>query len=252
MSKILKGKVALVTGGSRGLGAVIAQALADEGADVAISYVASAEKAEAVVEKLKAKGVRALAIQSDQADMAAAKPLVDKVVAHFGKLDILVNNAAIAVQGKTVDDPDLDTVNLDRQWQINVMGSVAATRAAAPVLTDGGRIIFIGSLFGTRIPVLGVADYAGSKSALLGYAKGVARDLGRRNITVNVVQPGVMPTDMAKGALGDEVPEALLDMHPIRRIATLEEVSALVTHLAGPNGGYMTGGIFDMAGGFAI
>lgn len=168
MSNILKGKVALVTGGSRGLGAATAEALADQGADVAISYVASAEKAEAVVETLRARGVRALAIQSDQADMAAAKPLVEKVVAYFGKLDILVNNAAIAVQGKTVDDPDLDTVNLDRQWQINVMGAVATTRAAAPVLPDGGRIIFIGSALGTHVPFTGAADYAGTKAAIVG------------------------------------------------------------------------------------
>ncbi len=248
----IEGKAALVTGGSRGLGAATALALADEGADVAISYVASAEKAELLVEKLKAKGVRALAIRSDQADTAAAKPLVEQVVAHFGKLDILINNAAIAVQGKTVDDPDLDTVNLDRQWQINVMGAVATTRAAAPVLSDGGRIIFIGSLLGTHVPFGGVADYAGSKAAIVGYAKGVARDLGGRNITVNVIQPGVMPTDMAAAVLGDGVPDALMNLHVIRRIATLEEVSALVCHLAGPNGSYMTGSVIDVAGGLSI
>ena len=189
MSNTLTGKVALVTGGSRGLGAAAAEALADQGADVAISYVASAAKAEAVAEKLRAKGVRALAIRSDQADMAAAKPLIDAVVAHFGKLDILVNNAAIAVQGRTVDDPDLDTVNLDRQWQINVMGAVATTRAAAPVLSDGGRIIFIGSALGSRVPFAGVADYAGTKAAIAGYARGVARDLGGRNITVTSSSP---------------------------------------------------------------
>jgi NAD(P)-dependent dehydrogenase (short-subunit alcohol dehydrogenase family) len=252
MLNILKGKVALVTGGSRGLGAATAEALADLGADVAISYVASAEKAEAVVARLKAKGVRALAIQSDQADMAAAKPLIDQVLAHFGQLDILVNNAAIAVQGKPVDAPDLDTVNLDRQWQVNVMGAVATTRAAAPVLSNGGRIIFIGSLLGSTVPFAGAADYAGTKAAIAGYAKGVARDLGGRDITVNVVQPGVMPTDMAADVLGDGVPAALLDLHPIRRIATLEEVSALVCFLAGPNGGYITGGVIDVAGGLGI
>ncbi|NGZ82803.1 SDR family NAD(P)-dependent oxidoreductase [Duganella aceris] len=250
--KTLNGKVALVTGGSRGLGAATAEALADQGADVAISYVSSAEKAQAVVEKLQAKGVRAIAIQSDQADTAAAKPLIDQVVAHFGKLDILVNNAAIAVQGKTVDAPDLDTLNLDRQWQVNVMGAVATTRAAAPLLSNGGRIIFIGSLLGGRVPFAGAADYAGTKAAIAGYAKGVARDLGGRDITVNVVQPGVMPTDMAADVLGDGVPDALMDLHPIRRIATLEEVSALVCFLAGPNGGYITGGVIDVAGGLGI
>lgn len=252
MLKPLTGKVALVTGGSRGLGAATAEALADQGADVAISYVASAGKAEAVVAKLKAKGVRAIAIRSDQADMAAARPLVDQVVAQFGKLDILVNNAAIAVQGKTVDDPELDTVNLDRQWQINVMGAVATTRAAAPVLSNGGRIIFIGSLLGTRVPFAGAADYSGTKAAIAGYARGVARDLGGRDITVNVVQPGVMPTDMSAEVLGDGVPEALMNLHPIRRIATLEEVSALVCFLAGPHGGYMTGGVHDVAGGLGV
>lgn len=253
MQKVLAGKVALVTGGSRGLGAVTAQALAEQGADVAISYVSSAAKAEVVVAKLQAQGVRAIAIQSDQADMAAAKPLIDKVVEHFGKLDILINNAAIAVQGKTVDDLTLDTVNLDRQWQINVMGAVATTRAAAPVLSDGGRIIFIGSLLGSVVPFPGAADYAGTKAAVAGYARGVARDLGRRNITVNVVQPGVMPTDMAVEVLGDGgAPDALLDMHPIRRIATLEEVAATVSFLAGPNADYITGGVIDVAGGLGI
>ena len=250
MQTSLKGKVALVTGGSRGLGATTAQAFADLGADVAISYVASADKAQAVVESLQAKGVRALAIQSDQADTAAAKPLIDKVMAHFGQLDILVNNAAIAVQGKPVDAPDLDTVNLDRQWQVNVMGPVATTRAAAPVLSDGGRILFIGSLLGSRVPFAGAADYAGTKAALIGYAKGVARDLGGRNITANVIQPGVMPTDMAADVLGNGgIPEPLLALHPIRRIATLEEVAALACFLAGPNGGYITGEVISVAGG---
>ena len=252
MEHSLAGKVALVTGGSRGFGTVTALALAELGADVAISYIASSAKAEQVVEQLKAKGVRALAIQSDQADMAAAKPMIDQVLAHFGRLDILVNNAAIAVQGKPVDAPDLDTLNLDRQWQINVMGTVATTRAAAPVLSDGGRIIFIGSLLGSHVPFAGAADYAGTKAAVVGYAKGVARDLGGRNITSNVVQPGVMPTDMAAEVLGDGVPDALLDLHAIRRIATLEEVAALVCFLAGPNGGYITGGVIDVAGGLSI
>lgn len=251
--KSLQGKVALVTGGSRGLGAAIAQALAQEGADVAISYVASARKAEAVVEKLRASGVRALAIQSDQADMAAAKPLVQKVAAHFGRLDILVNNAAIVAKGQTVDDPALDAAALDHQWQVNVMGVVATTRAAAPVLSDGGRIIFIGSLTGTHALVPGVADYAGSKAAINGYARGIARDLGPRNITVNVVQPGAMPTDMMAAVFGStRAPDELLNLHPIRRIAALDEVSALVRFLAGPSAGYITGGVLDIAGGAGI
>lgn len=251
--KPLQGKVALVTGGSRGLGASIAEALAQKGADVAISYVASAKKAEIVVDKLKAIGVRALAIQSDQADMTTAKPLIEKVKSYFGKLDILVNNAATVANGQSVDDPDLDTTALDHQWQVNVMGVVATTRAAAPVISDGGRIIFIGSLNGTHALMPGVADYAGSKSAINGYARGVARDLGRRNITVNVVQPGIMPTDMMAAVFGStSAPEELLDLHTIRRIATLDEVSALVCFLAEPSNGYITGGVLDIAGGVGI
>lgn len=253
MSQPLKGKVAFVTGGSRGLGATIAASLAEQGADVAISYVSSVEKAEAVVEKLKAQGVRAQAFQADQADSNAAKPLIDRVVAAFGKLDILVNNAAIVVPGKPVDDPAHDPVALDRLWQVNVLGVVATTRAAAPVLTDGGRIIFIGSLNGTHALFPGVADYAGSKAAINGYARGIARDLGPRNITVNVVQPGAMPTDMMVEALGStNAPDFFLDMHPIRRVAKLEEVASVVTFLASPTAGYMTGGVIDVAGGLAV
>jgi 3-oxoacyl-[acyl-carrier protein] reductase len=249
----LKGKVALVTGGSRGLGTAIAEALADQGADVAITYVNSADKAEQVVAKLSAKRVRAAAFRSDQSNLSAAKPLVDAVVSRFGKLDILVNNAAIVVSGKKIDDPDLDTAALDRMWQVNVMGPVATARAAAPVISDGGRIIFIGSLNGTQALFPGVADYAGSKAALNGYARGVARDLGSRGITVNVVQPGAMPTDMMVDALGStEAPDAFLDMHPVRRIGQVDEVAALVSFLAGADAGYITGGTHDIAGGLGI
>jgi 3-oxoacyl-[acyl-carrier protein] reductase len=251
MSNMLKGKVALVTGGSRGLGAATAAALAAQGADVAISYVASAEKAEAVVQELTKTGGRAVAIRNDQGDLSSAGSLVDAVVAAFGRLDILVNNAAIAVQGKRVDDPDLDADGLDRQWQVNVLGAVATTRAAAPKLSDGGRIIFIGSGLGSRVAFPGVADYAGTKAAIVGYAKGVGRDLGPRNITVNVVQPGIMPTDMAAAA-AQNLPESVMDLHAIRRIATLEEVAAAVCFLAGPDAGYISGGVLDVSGGFQI
>ncbi|MEW9698338.1 SDR family NAD(P)-dependent oxidoreductase [Paenibacillus sp. SI8] len=253
MQQSLKGKVVLITGGSRGLGAAMAEAFADHGADVAISYAASAEKAAAVVEKLKGKDVRALAIKSDQADLSSAKPLINSVIAEFGKLDILVNNAGIAIQGQMVDETGLDEENYNRQWQVNVMGSIANTRAAAPRLTDGGRIIFIGSLLGEKVPFRGVADYAGTKAALAGYARGIARDLGPRNIAVNVLQPGVMTTDMNKD-VADHLPplETFLDMHPIRRFATLEEVAETVCFLAGPHGGYITGETINMAGGVGI
>jgi NAD(P)-dependent dehydrogenase (short-subunit alcohol dehydrogenase family) len=248
MTNTLEGKVTLITGGSRGLGAATALAFAVQGSDVAITYVASAEKAEAVVEQVKAKGVRAVAIQCDQGDPSAADGLIREVVAQLGKLDILVNNAGIAVQGKRIDGADVDNAALDRQWTINTLGVVANIRAAAKVLPDGGRIISIGSGLGSRVLFPGTADYAASKAAIVGYSKGAARDLGPRNITVNVVQAGIMPTDMA-AASADQIPAAVLDMHPIRRIATLEEVAASVIYLAGPDAGYITGSIIDVSGG---
>jgi NAD(P)-dependent dehydrogenase (short-subunit alcohol dehydrogenase family) len=249
MSKRLVGKVALVTGGSRGLGAATAIALADQGSDVAITYVASADKAAAVVAKIQAKGVRAIAIRSDQGDPVSAGLLIDQIVTHFGRLDILVNNAALAIQGKRIDDPQIDNAALDRQWRVNVMGVVATIRAGAPVLTDGGRIISVGSGLGSRVGFAGTADYAASKAAIVGYTKGAARDLGPRNITVNVVQPGVMATDMAAGS-ADKLPPAFMDTHAIGRFATVEEVAAVITFLAGPDAGYITGSVIDVNGGF--
>ncbi len=249
MSKRLTGKVALVTGGSRGLGAAIAAELAEQGADVVITYVASAQKADAVVAALETKGVRALALMSDQGDLIAAGSLVDEVMSSFGRLDILVNNAALAIQGKRIDDPQIDNAALDEQWRVNVLGVVATIRAAAPVLTDGGRIISVGSGLGTRVGFAGTADYAASKAAIVGYTKGAARDLGPRNITVNVVQPGVMATDMAAGSAGN-LPASFMDTHAIGRIATVEEVAAVIAFIAGPDAGYITGSVVDVNGGF--
>jgi NAD(P)-dependent dehydrogenase (short-subunit alcohol dehydrogenase family) len=255
MTKKLEGKIALVTGGSRGLGVAIAHALADEGADVAITYSASAEKAKTVVEALEAKGVRAIAIQADQGDSAAAAPLIAEVVEKLGKLDILVNNAAIALQGKTIDDPTIDNAAMDQQWAINTLGVIANIRAAAKILTEGGRIISIGSGVGTRFAFPGLTDYAATKAAIVAYSKGAARDLGARNITVNVVQPGVMATDMAISALGtsgpvEELPPGFKETHAIQRIASLNEVAAAVVYLAGPDAGYITGSVLDVNGGF--
>ena len=249
MTKMLSGKVALVTGGSRGLGAATAIALADKGADVAISYVASAEKAAAVVESLKERGVRAVALKADQGDPSTSEPLIREVVEIFGKLDILVNNAAIALQGRTIDDPDVDNKAMDRQWAINTAGVVANIRAAAKVLPDGGRIISVGSGLGTRVLFPGTADYAATKAAIVGYTLGAARDLGPRNITVNVVQAGIMDTDMAAASRG-KLPPIIMEAHAIHRLARVEEVAAAIVFLAGPDAGYITGSIIDVNGGY--
>ncbi|WP_312947640.1 SDR family oxidoreductase [Superficieibacter sp.] len=249
MSKLFSGKVALITGGSRGLGAATAAALADRGADIAITYVASEQKAQAVVEGLRAKGVRAIAIKNDQGDPTAAESLIREVTDTLGRLDILVNNAAVAWQGKTIDAPDIDNAAMDRQWAINTLGVIANIRAAVKVLPDGGRIISVGSGLGSRIGFPGTTDYAASKAAVVGYSKGAARDLGARNITVNVVQAGIMDTDMA-AASKDNLPPIVLASHAIQRFATVEEVAAAIVYLAGPDAGFITGSVLNVDGGF--
>ena len=243
----LDGKVALVTGGSRGLGAAIALALADEGADVAVSYVFSADKARTVAEQVTAKGVRAAAFRADQGDASQSEGLIREVLGNFGHLDILVNNAAIAMQGKAIDDPTADTAALDRMWNTNVHGVVANIRAAVKVLPEGGRIITIGSGVATRVGFPTAADYAGTKAAIVGYSKGAARDLGPRNITVNVVQAGLMETDMAAEA---GVAEMLFSTLCFQRFARLEEVAAAVVFLASPAASYITGAVIDAEGGY--
>lgn len=246
--KNLTGKVALVTGGSRGLGVAITLELAEAGADVVITYSQSAQKAKDVVSKIEALGQRGLAIQSDQGDITAAAPLVEQVVKEFGSLDILVNNAALANQGSKIDDPNADTQAWDRMWQVNVLGVISTIRAASKVMNNGGRIISIGTGLATHIGVPGVTEYAATKAAIVGYSKGAARDLGARKITVNVIQPGIMLTDMQAGI--EDVPDFLLNMKAIPEAVEIEDVAAAVSFLSGPNANNITGAVLDINGGW--
>jgi NAD(P)-dependent dehydrogenase (short-subunit alcohol dehydrogenase family) len=247
MTKKLAGKVALVTGGSRGIGAATARALADEGADVAISYAASADKANAVVRELESQDVRAAAFQADQAAPAQVEGLVKAVAERFGRLDILVNNAAVFVTG-SVDNPENDLAEFDRQLAVNLGGVVAAVRAAVKVMGEGGRIISVSSGVATRVGFPGLADYAATKAAVVAYTRGWARDLGPKGITVNVVQAGAIDTDM-NPAVGDWA-DMLTARTALGRYGRPEEIAAAIIFLASPAASYITGTVLDVDGGY--
>lgn len=246
-AKKLAGKVALVTGGSRGLGSAIALALAEQGADVIITYFSSSDKAEAVVQKIKALGVKACALKADHGDTTQAGAVIQSALKQFGHLDILVNNAALSIPG-LVGDAATDEKALDRQWAVNALGVIALIRSAAKVLREGGRIVSIGSGVADRVGSTGLADYAGTKAAIVGYSKGAARDLAARQITVNVVQAGLMNTDMVAPYAANM--KEMLDTLALKRFAKLEEVAAAVIFLASPEASFITGSVLDAEGGY--
>lgn len=247
MDKRFQNKVALITGGSRGIGAAIAKRFAKEGCHVAISFAESKDKATSLVKSIEKEGVQAIALQADQANSSQVETLVQKVGEHFGKIDILVNNAGIYVGG-TIDDLDLDIDGITRQMAVNVGGVFAATRAAIPFMKDGGRIIIIGSINGERLTSSGGADYAATKAALVGYTHGWARDLGYKNITVNLVQPGPIDTDMNPD--NTEYAEKVKKSVALGRYGKPEEIASAVAFLASQEASYITGATLTVDGGF--
>lgn len=241
----LNGKRALVTGGSRGIGAGIALALADAGADVAITYERAADRAEQIVRRIEQKGRKAVAIQADGADPAAVKRSVEETVAALGGLDILVGNAGIARMGPFAE---LSLADLDALLDVNVRAPMLAAQAAIPHLTAGGRIITIGSNVANRVPFGGITAYAMSKSALLSFTRGLARELGPQDITVNLVQPGPIETEMNPS--DSPFAEQVRGLTALGRYGLPEDIGAAVAFLASPAARNITGASFDVDGGF--
>ena len=245
MTQKLANKTALVTGGSRGIGAAIAKRLAADGAKVAITYVSAKDKAEAVVAEIIKAGGKAVAIHADSADKKAVINAVKETVKVFGTVDILVNNAGVFVADNS------DEAQLDRQFAINVHGPAAAVNAVTDIMGKGGRIISIGSVLGDNTPFPGVAGYSATKAALQGYTRGWARDLGPKGITVNLVQPGPIATDMSPDDGGD-FSVMLKGLTPLARYGKPEEVAAAVAFLATPDAAYITGSNLTVGGGISI
>lgn len=245
--KALTGKVALVTGASRGIGAATAVRLARDGADIALTYQSSAEKAREVVQAVEGYGVRGAAFLADQSDPEQAARLVGLVVESFGRLDVLVNNAAVFVTGP-IDAEDADVRAFDRQLATNVQGLVATTRAAARVMGDGGRIVSISSTAADRVPFPGLGDYGATKAAVDAYTRGWARDLGPRGINVNAVQISSVGTDMNP----DVGPFADIQrsMNALGRFGRPEEVAGAISFLVGPDATFVTGTSLRVDGGF--
>lgn len=246
MSRPLENRRALVTGGSRGIGAAIVQRLARDGADVAFTYVSRPDAAETTATAARAHGVRALDLQADSADAAALTAAIDRVAAEWGGLDVLVCNAGVA---EIAPVAEMTLAQLDRTLAVNLRGVFVAAQAGVRHMREGGRVITIGSCNAERMPFQGGAAYAMSKAGLAGLVRGLARDLGARGITVNNVQPGPIDTDMnpAEGEFAEMVKGFLA----LPRYGTGDEVAALVTWLAGPESAYVTGASLTIDGGFA-
>src|SRR5213595_1098130 len=233
---ILSDKTALVTGGSRGIGAAIAKRLAADGARVAITYTKGGDAAARVVKEIERAGGRAIAIQADAADADAVKAAVEKTVATFGRLDVLVNNAGTAIP-KQFEEATLE--ELDRVLDINVRGVFLATQAALKHLKSGGRIIMIGSSVGERVLVPGLVAYSATKGAVKIFTQSLSRELGSRGITVNNVQPGPIDTELNPAASEWAVPQKAATA--LDRFGHVDEIAAMVAFVAGPESSYITG-----------
>jgi 3-oxoacyl-[acyl-carrier protein] reductase len=244
MSGKLQGKIALVTGGSRGIGAAIAKRLATDGASVAITYTRGADAAASVIDEIEKAGGKATAIQADATDVKAVEGAVEKTVATFGGLDVLVNNAGTAIP-KPFEETSLEEI--DSMFNINVRGVMVATQAALKHLKSGGRIITVGSCVGERILTPGLVAYSATKGAVKMFTQGLSREVGKRGITVNNVQPGPIDTDLNPAAGDWATPQKAVTA--LDRYGRVEEVAALVAFVASPESSYITGANLTVDGG---
>ncbi len=242
--KKLTGKVALVTGGSRGIGAAIAKRLAGDGANLAITYTKGADAAALVVKAIESAGGKAIAIQADAADAEAVRNAVAQTVKTFGRLDVLVNNAGTAIP-KKFEEATLE--ELDRVIDINIRGVFVATQAALKHMKNDGRIIMIGSCVGERMMTPGLAPYSATKGAVKMFTQGLSREVGDRGITVNNVQPGPIDTEL-NPASGDWATPQIANT-ALKRYGTVDEVAALVSFVASPEAAYITGANLTVDGG---
>jgi 3-oxoacyl-[acyl-carrier protein] reductase len=240
----LTNKVALVTGGSRGIGAAVAKRLAADGASVAITYARDTNAAAAVVKAIERTGGKAIAIQADAADAKAAKAAVEKAAATFGRLDVLVNNAGTAIP-KPFEEATQEEI--DRVIDINIRGTFITTQAALKHMNNGGRIIMIGSCVGERMMTPGLVSYAATKGAIKMFTQGLAREVGDRGITVNNIQPGPIDTDL-NPATGDWATPQKANT-ALNRYGSVDDVAALVAFVAGPEASYITGSNLTVDGG---
>ena len=240
----LSGKVALVTGGSRGIGAAIAKRLAIDGASVAITYTKGADAAASVIKEIEGTAGKAIAIQADAADPNAVKAAVEKTVTTFGRLDVLVNNAGTAIP-KTFVEATLE--EMDRVIDINIRGVFVATQAALKHMPDGGRIITIGSAVGERVLTPGLVAYAATKGAVKIFTQGLAREVGSRGITVNNIQPGPIDTDLNPATSEWAVPQKAVTA--LNRYGHVDDIAAMVAFVAGPEASYITGANLTVDGG---
>jgi len=244
MNRKLEGKIALITGGSRGIGAAIAKRLATDGAKVAITYAKGADAAASVVKEIERDGGKAIAIQADATDAEAGKAAVEKTVVTFGGLDVLVNNAGTAIP-KTFEETTLE--EMDRLLNINVRGVFIATQAALKHMKRGGRIVTIGSCLGERVMTPGLVPYSATKGAVKIFSQALSRELGSRGITVNNVQPGPIDTDLNPAAGEWAAPQKANTA--LDRYGSVDEVAALVAFVAGPESSYITGANLTVDGG---